>query len=393
MHAAVIQETDWLQRGPHQQHHLFERLSLRGHQVTVLDYPILREHWPREPFYSPRAEWDNAARIYPGASIRLVRPATLSLSALARPSSMITHYRELERLIRRTRPDVIVTYALSTGLPALALARRYRIPLVFHVIDALHTIVPSPALQPIAHQVERILFQQADEVVVINDHLLDYAVRMGVKSEHARTLRTGVDLEHFSPEADGIIERRRLGIGRDEYVLLFMGWLYPFSGVREVAASLSDAPSGVRLIVVGDGDDYSHLNRIKMEKTGDRLILTGRVPYDRIPALVAAADVCLLPFHTVPATEHIVPIKLYEYMAAAKPVIASPLPGVVRDVGEGHGVVYAPTDDHVTVALSIRHQAQRLGALGRRFVESHCDWGVIADEFESLLLQHVGQTA
>ena len=49
MRIIVVQETDWQRRGPHQQHHLFERLSLRGHAITVLDYPILRPHWPNEP--------------------------------------------------------------------------------------------------------------------------------------------------------------------------------------------------------------------------------------------------------------------------------------------------------------------------------------------------------
>ena len=98
---------------------------------------------------------------------------------------------------------------------------------------------------------------------------------------------------------------------------------------------------------------------------GDRLILTGRIPYDAIPKYLAAADVCLLPFHTVPATKHIVPIKLYEYMAAAKPVIAAPLPGVRRDVGETNGVIYAPAANQLQTALQSRSQFEALGQRAR----------------------------
>ena len=45
MKILVVQESDWIKRNPHQQHHLMERLSLRGHQVRVIDYPI---EWKEE---------------------------------------------------------------------------------------------------------------------------------------------------------------------------------------------------------------------------------------------------------------------------------------------------------------------------------------------------------
>lgn len=388
MRIVVVQETDWLRRGPHQQHHLFERLSLRGHDVTVLDYPILRPHWPREPFAVPLREQPNAARIYDGARIRLITPGTLSPRPLARPTSVLSHHAALRRLIREARPDVIVCYALSTGLPALRLARRHGIPFVFHVIDALHAIVPSRALQPIAHAVERRLFSHADEVVLINHHLRDYAISMGAHPRRARVLRTGVDLDRFDPAADGSAARADLGIAPGDLVLFFMGWLYDFSGVLEVAASLRDAPPHVRLLVVGDGDDYDALLQMRDAGLGNRLIMTGRIAYDRIPALLAAADVCLLPFHTVPATRHIVPIKLYEYMASGRPTIAAPLPGVVRDLGEDSGVTFARAAEQAAAALTIQPRAAELARRARQFVEAHCDWATITAEFEALLLKH-----
>jgi glycosyltransferase involved in cell wall biosynthesis len=384
MHILVVQETDWQRRGPHQQHHLMERLSQRGHTVTVLDYPILRKHWPRESIFVRREEQANAARLYPEARIRLVTPGTVSLRPLARPSSVLAFRREISRQIGEARPDVIVSYALSTGLPALRLAKQHRIPYVFHVIDALHAIVPVGFLRPVAHWVERRIFAAADQVVLINEHLRDYAIRMGAAPKRAVVLRTGVDLKRFVPDADGSQTRTELGIKPDDFVLFFMGWLYPFSGVREVAESLHAAPPEVRLLVVGDGDDYGALQAMQ-EKLGGRLILTGRVPYERIPSLAAAADVFLLPFRCVPATEHIVPIKLYEYMAAGKPVVATPLPGVQRDVGKGNGVIYAEAEEQAALALAIRDRAAELGQKARAFVERYCDWGAITDEFEALL--------
>ena len=40
MKILVVQESDWIKRNPHQQHHLMERLSMRGHEIRVIDYPI-----------------------------------------------------------------------------------------------------------------------------------------------------------------------------------------------------------------------------------------------------------------------------------------------------------------------------------------------------------------
>ena len=156
MRFVVVQETDWLTRGPHQQHHLFERLAVRGHVVTVLDFEILWKAWPRSPLIVRRQEWLSISRVgqRPPASVRVIRPATIHLWAVCRPSSLVTHALELNRLIGRDRPDVIVDYALSTGLAAQSLARRWRIPFVFHVIDALHTLVPLRWLQPAARAVE-----------------------------------------------------------------------------------------------------------------------------------------------------------------------------------------------------------------------------------------------
>src|SRR5690606_29091687 len=124
-----------------------------------------------------------------------------------------------------------------------------------------------------------------------------------------------------------------------------------------------------------------------------RLILTGRVGYDRIPALLAAADACLLPFHTVPITAHIVPTKLYEHMAPRRPTIASPLPGAIRHIGAGHRVTYAPAAEQAAAALRIQPQAAELARRARAFVEAHCNWATITDEFEAILLRHVEKTS
>jgi glycosyltransferase involved in cell wall biosynthesis len=369
-----------------------ERLVARAHEVTVLDYPILREHWPREPFWQPRQTFTGEHRVRPDGAVRVVRPGTLGLKPLARLSSVATFATELKHQARLHRPDLIVCYALSTGLPALMTARRHSIPLVFHVIDALHTIVPVATLQPIARIFERHIYRRANETLFITEHLRDYAISMGAHVSSSHVLRTGVDLTP-PDESQRAPTRAALGVGDDELLLFFMGWLYDFAGADVVARLLSDLPANVRFLVVGDGDAFETLQRLRDERLGDRLILTGRVPFERIPAHLAAADVCLLPFARNPATEHIAPIKLYEYMAAARPVLASELPGVMRDVPPGNGVCYAPPSQWNPLILQMQDPDRRseIGAKGRAFVEANCDWERLTDSFETLL-KHIAES-
>ena len=81
---------------------------------------------------------------------------------------------------------------------------------------------------------------------------------------------------------------------------------------------------------------------------GDRLILTGKVPYQDVPKYISAADICLLPAYTnEKIMQEIVPIKFYEYMAMSKPVIATKLPGIMKEFGQDNGVVYVDSPDDV----------------------------------------------
>jgi glycosyltransferase involved in cell wall biosynthesis len=385
----VVQETDWLQRGPHQQHHLFERLAARGHSVTVLDFEILYTPWPRAPLLAPRTQWQAVARTgRPSPGVTVIRPTTLRVPLLARPLSVLTFYLELIGLCRATKPDAIVDYALSTGLPALLVARQFKIPFLFHVIDALHTIVPSGVLQPIARLFERGLLDSADQTLYINEDLRQYGLSLGAKPDRARVIRTGVDLQRFQPDLDTKALRAHWGLAETDVVLLFIGWLYEHAGVDTLMHHLAGLPANVKLLVVGTGDAEARFKALSTElNLSERVIFTGQQPYDLAPQFMALADVCTLYSTVNNITRHIVPIKTYEYMAAGRPVLASPLPGVERDVPSGNGVLYVPENELPAVLNQLLNAEYRhtLGQQARAFVEAHCDWEKLTDEFEQWL--------
>ncbi len=394
MRLVVVQETDWLQRGPHQQHHLFERLSARGHEVIVVDFEIHYTSWPNAPLVAPRMEWSDVSRVNPQAHVRVIRPATVRLPGLARIISLVTFYRELARIVRSFRPDLIVDYAITTGVSALVIARSQRIPFVMHVIDALHTLAPHRWIWPLARSFEALLLRNADATIYINEVLKDYGVTLGARRQAASTVRTGVDLERFHPSWDASELRRKWSIAPDDVLLVFTGWLYHFSGVDTIMHMLPDIPPTLKMLVVGSGEAENRLQALR-DSLGlhDRIVFTGRQKYESMPDFMTAADVCLMCSDLNPITRHIVPIKTFEYLACGRAVLASELPGVMREVPPGNGIIYAPKNELLPALQRLLDPAarEREGRKARAFAQKHCDWPKLTNRFEQVLSSVIAQ--
>jgi len=391
MNILVVQDSDWLVRGPHQQHHLMERLALRGHEVRVIDYEILWRTRGRKQFCSKRQVFDNISKIYDNAKVMLIRPGIIKIPWLDYVSLVFAHKREIERQIKEFCPNVIVGFGILSSYLAVKAARRVSIPFIYYWIDVLHRLIPFKLFQPIAQTLESRTLKQADMVLVINDELKNCVLELGAQPKRIQVLRSGVNIEQFSPSDEaGNIIRKQYGLKQDDIVLFFMGWLYNFSGLKEVAVKLSGVKdSRLKLLIVGEGDAYEELKQVRHRYSlQDSLILTGKKPYSEIPAFIAASDICLLPaYPTEGIMQNIVPIKMYEYMAMAKPVISTKLPGIRKEFGENNGVVYIDEpEETVDKAISIveNSELEELGAKARRCIEKY-SWDNITDEFEKIL--------
>jgi glycosyltransferase involved in cell wall biosynthesis len=215
---------------------------------------------------------------------------------------------------------------------------------------------------------------------------------MGANSDKTCFVRAGIDLERYDTNIDGSEMREKYGIEKDDSVLFFMGWLYHFSGLKEVAIELSkikDENPTIKFLIVGEGDAFNDLQRIREEYHLDnQVILTGKKPYQEIPAFIAASDICLLPADPNEKTmQDIVPIKMYEYMAMRKPVITTKLPGVITEFGEGHGVIYVDkSEDALKKAIELieKGRVEEEGRKARGFVEKY-NWDDIVADFERIL--------
>ena len=391
MKILIIQDTDWIKKGPHQQHHLAERLSSRGHEIRVIDYEILWRSDGKKELYSRRQVFNNISKIFKDGGITVIRPGILKIPIIDYVSMIFTYNHEINRQIKEFKPDVVISHSILTNYLAMRLSKKNNIPFVFHMTDAQHTIIPYNCLQPIGNVMESKILRNSDRVITINEKLKDYAIKMGANPEETYVVRAGIDAERYDPNINGSEIRREYGIKEDDLVLFFMGTLFNFSGLKEVAlelAKMKDKKPNIKLLFVGKGDAFDALQKIREEHhLENRIILTGRQPFKRIPEFLAAADICLLPAYNNEIMRDIVPIKMYEYMAMGKPVITTKLPGVMKEFGENHGVIYVDKPEDVlekAIELIENGTVKEEGLKARRFVERY-NWDDIVDEFERVL--------
>ncbi len=390
MRILLIQETDWLKRNPLQQHHLAEMLSLRGHEVRVIDYELLWKAESKRKLYSRREVFRNVSKIYNKAKVTVVRPGIIKIPWLDYVSLIVTHRGEIDRQIKEFKPDVIVGFGILNSYLAEKAARKNGIPFAYHWLDVLHWLIPFKPFQPLGKAIESRTLRQSDRIIVVSQKLRDFVTKLGAPPERIKIVKPGISLKQFHPGINGATVRKQYGIEKDDIVLFFMGWLYHFSGLKEVAMELAKTKNQhLKFLIVGEGDAFNDLEQIRKEQNlSDRMILTGRKPYTEIPGLIAAADICLLPAYPWEKIMHDgLPAKIYEYLAMQKPMLSTKLAGVITEFGQDNGVIYIdkPEDTIARALEMVEHgEVKEAGLKARRFAENY-GWDTIADEFERVL--------
>ena len=263
--------------------------------------------------------------------------------------------RELA-LLRRDRPDVVLVRTSLLNASAVLAARRLDLPLVIEV--------NAPPEEPrlyyhqywhlpwLPERVEYWKMRRADGLVVVSSWIRSYLVeRVGLPAHTITVAPNGADVEVFHP-----------GLERDPDlpeafatapVVGFVGSFLPWHGslvLGRMALSVASSEPDVRFLFVGEGPGLEELRRM-VRPLGEQVLFTGWVPHERVPGLLATFDVAVMPG----ANPYSSPLKVIEWMAAGKAVVAprtGPLEEVIRDGVEGR--LFTPGDEEA-LAAEVRH--------------------------------------
>ncbi|MCD6572942.1 MAG: glycosyltransferase, partial [Thermoplasmata archaeon] len=239
MRILVVQDGDWTKKGPHQQHHLMERLSLKGHEIRVIGFDQLWRSG-KEGFISEREEFTDLARFYEGAKITFISSCFIKLPILDYVSFLFSSRKEIKRSMEEFKPDIVIGFtSVLSNYWGMKFARDRGIPFVYYWTDVIHTLIPFRILRPLAKLIEKKIIKHSTMVMIINDALRDYVISFGADPSLTRVIPAGVNFEYFDPsKIDRFQVREKYGLSKEDFVLFYMGWIYEFSGLKEIILEL-----------------------------------------------------------------------------------------------------------------------------------------------------------
>ena len=315
---------------------------------------------------------DRIRNLLPGAAFEL---ASTALNA--------AEYMTVRRQIAQFKPDLIYARHARLAIGAIAAARHAGVPTVLEVNSLFtqgeyHDFEPM-SLKRLATMVERRVLRLATLVYAVSTPLANQVLNLSGRP--ALVVPNGADPVKFDvrkthPET----VRERHGV-TGKVTVGWSGIIRDWHGLDRLLESVVAVPNA-HLLVVGDGPARGALEeQARRMGVTDRLSITGRVPHAEMPDHIAAMDIAVVSDDRTGVAS---PMKLLEYMAMSRPVVAPRLANIADVIRDGEdGVLFTREDpDGMRHALARLVQdaalRQRLGAAARHRIEEDRNWVAIA---------------
>lgn len=197
------------------------------------------------------------------------------------------------------------------------------------------------------------IWKRYDRIVAVTKGLADRFARAGVPSAKLVVAHDAVDTARFASNGGRVEARRRLGLPEDGFIAAYAGSLYPHKGVDDLVEAVAKLKGEVETVVVGDGADLARV-KAASERLGAPVRFDGHVPHARVRDYLQSADVAVLPNRGGSAYDerYTSPMKLFEYLAAGKAIVASDLPAM-REALDDACAVFTPPQDPQALAAAI----------------------------------------
>jgi glycosyltransferase involved in cell wall biosynthesis len=317
------------------------------------------------------------------ASWRPVRMHQLS-SGDGSEESVYNANEHLQSALEESSCDMVYERYSLWSFAGMEFARERQIPGILEVNAPLireQSAYRELSNHPLAEEVAQRAFMAATALIAVSEEVADYLASCGVSRDKLHVIPNAINPERFSSNV-----APAMPVAPGQCTIGFVGSLRPWHGLhvlidafKRVAAS---DPS-YRLLIVGDGPERARLSSLATPHLS-LVTMVGAVPADEVPAWLASIDLAVAPY---PAMQefYFSPLKVYEYMAAGRAVIASRIGQLQTLLEHGHTGWHVPPGDAGALADAIvylRERPQlraRIGQAARKMVLANHTWDAVAE--------------
>ena len=297
-------------------------------------------------------------------------------------------------------PDVLYERLALFGTAGSRLADRAG---AVHVVEVNALLAQEEArwrglrLARTAQRMERAVLSHADLRLAVSAELAGEVERVS-PGRRTQVLANGVDVAMFGGPAAQPPARQMFGLAPESGVIAFAGTLRPWHGL-DVAIKALPALPGVLLAVAGDGPVRADLELLAQQQgVADRVRWLGQLPQAQVRQLLAAADVAVAPYPALAGFGYS-PLKLYEYLAAGVPVVASDIGQVAEVLGGGRWGRLVPPGDPAALAVAVRSVladpvgSRALAGVARSMALREHSWQARAEQVTAMVRSGIGEHA
>lgn len=291
-------------------------------------------------------------------------------------------YISLKRLLNKVK-DIDLIYERYSFFCWISsyIASYYRIPLIFEVNEMSETDRIRPLLlKKFAKRIEKKIFNRAMAIIVVSKFLKEEIRKLGVTSKKIYVIPNAVDIKKFNVTAHDNFKRGNFNL-TDEIVIGFVGSFVPWHNLKLLLETLKEiiqeGNENIRLMLVGDGPQRSEIeDLVYTEGLSKYVIFTGYIEHDEVSAFIRLMDICVIPH----SNRFRSPLKMFEYMAMAKPVVAPRLEPIEDIIVDGeNGILFEPEDktslkEAIIYLIRNKKKREEIGNMARRTVIENYTW-------------------
>lgn len=289
---------------------------------------------------------------------------------------------------------------LFVGGSALAISYLRRMSLFFEVRDLWPESAVSlgelsnPRVVKIATWLEEACYRRARHIVVVTENIRRKLIARGIPSEKISVIPNGANTDLYQPQPPQPELRQQLGIPADAFVVVYTG-LHGLAHGLETAVSAAELLQNeeVFFLFVGNGPRREAVMALAAEKQLTNTIFHQAVPEIDLPAFIGVGDIGLDTRRKVAITADALPVKMFTYMACARPVLLAIEGEGIKVIEASQAGIAVPPEDAAALAqaiLALRDdpaQCEMYGQHGRAYVTTHFSRQNLAARLATLLEQ------